>query len=238
MREKILLQLIAMCEKLTGVSKQTLEVIADKLALTVTEESGIKAAIDVEMPSLESFQGNLRFNEAQAVQVYQDAHPEVRPAEKTPAELLEEAALEKRKKSGMLTMDDVRKIMNEELDAKLDAKLNPITEKLTASDNAKALDIMKLSVLAKIKKEYSFNPEEIKRSDLAMRMTLLKNGKPASAEELQTAWEAEYNTITTDLGLSNLEPIGSGGDGDNDIPASALVFKAEQQRKGKLPKDV
>lgn len=236
MKEKILSQLIAMCKDLTGVSPRTLDVLATSMALTVTEESQIEAAVLAQKPILESFQGNLHSEAKKAVDTYKEAHPENKPAEKTPAQIEEEAALEDRKKKGLLTMEDVRKIMDEELGAKIDEKLNPITKKLTVADDAKALNEIKDAVLAKIKKEYSFNLEETKRVNMAMQIALLKNGKPASAEDLQAAWENEYNTISSDLGLSSLKPFESGGE-NNGVSSELAEFKKKQQAKGKLPKD-
>lgn len=230
MKEKILSLLIAKCKDLTGVSKRTLEVVADKLAKTVTEETSIEAAIDAEMPSLKSFQGNLHHNEAQAVQTYVDANPVV--VNKTQKELDEaEAARKLREEKGLLTKEDVKVMMA----AYLKEQLDPLQNKITEADEANAVSEMKKNVLNGIKKEYLFNEEEVKRSNMAMRNILLQNPKPENSEKLKELWEAEYNTITTDLGLSSLKPIESKG-GNDEVSSDLLEFKAKQQERGKLPK--
>ncbi|MBK5262654.1 MAG: hypothetical protein JJE17_08810 [Peptostreptococcaceae bacterium] len=75
MKEKILLQLKTACGNTTSISEKTLQIIADRIAATVTEESQIEAAIELEKPILQAIDGNINFVAADAVK-------KVKPADK------------------------------------------------------------------------------------------------------------------------------------------------------------
>lgn len=225
MREKILAQLIATCKDLTGVSKQTLEVFATQMALTVTEEGQIEAAVAAQKPILDSLQGNIYFNEKQAVEKYKLTNSTGKA--KTPEEIAAEKA--KANQAGGVDMEAIKSMMEE--------MLNPLKAELEGSKKAKTLDSIKADAAKLIASEYgSLNANEQKRSDMAMRNVLLMNKDPKDAETLLEAWKDEYNSISSNLGLSDLKPKEAQGGAQDDIPAAAKAFKEHQQNKGKLPK--
>ena len=76
MKEKILLQLKTACGNTTSISDKTLQIIADRIAANITEESQIEAAIELEKPILQAIDGNINFVAADAVK-------KVKPIEKT-----------------------------------------------------------------------------------------------------------------------------------------------------------
>lgn len=83
MKEKILSQLKAACGNTTSISEKTLQIIADRIATTITEESQIEAAIELEKPILQAIDGNINFVAADAVK---KVKPVEKPVEKKPEE--------------------------------------------------------------------------------------------------------------------------------------------------------
>jgi hypothetical protein len=67
MKEKIFTALKAACGKNTCVSDKTLEKLAETMATTVTEESQIEAAVELQKPILQAIDANINFTAAEAV---------------------------------------------------------------------------------------------------------------------------------------------------------------------------
>jgi hypothetical protein len=231
MREKILAQLVAICKDLTGVSEQTLGVFATQMALTVTEEGQIEAAIAAQKPILDSLQGNIYFNEKQAIEKFKLDNPI--PKVKTPEELAVEKAEADKKAAriaaGGVDMEAIKTMMAEMLD--------PLKAELASSEKAKTLKGIKADAAKLIENEYgSLNENEQNRSDMAMRNVLLISKDPKDAETLLKDWKNEYNSISSSFGLSDLKPKEAQGGGEDNIPSGAQKFKEHQQNRGKLPK--
>lgn len=66
MKEKIFSALKTACGNTTSISDKTLEKMAEILAVTVTEESQIEAAIEIQKPMLQEFNGNINHVAAEA----------------------------------------------------------------------------------------------------------------------------------------------------------------------------
>jgi hypothetical protein len=83
MKEKILSQLKSACGNTTSISEKTLQIIAERMAANITEESQIEAAIELEKPILQAIDGNINFVAADAVK-------KIKPIEKQAEKKTEE----------------------------------------------------------------------------------------------------------------------------------------------------
>jgi hypothetical protein len=75
MKEKIFSALKTACGKTTSISDKTLEKLAEVMAVTVTEESQIEAAIENQKAFLQEFNGNINHVAAEAVKKIQLEKP-------------------------------------------------------------------------------------------------------------------------------------------------------------------
>lgn len=82
MKEKILLALKTTCGTTTSISDKTLDKIAETLAATITEESQIETAIELQKPILQAIDGNINFVAAEAVKKVKPVEKPTPPAEK------------------------------------------------------------------------------------------------------------------------------------------------------------
>jgi len=82
MKEKIFASLKTACGNTTSISDKTLEKIAEKLAVSVKEESQIEAAIELEKPILLAIDGNINFVTAEAVKKVKPVEKPVPPVDK------------------------------------------------------------------------------------------------------------------------------------------------------------
>jgi len=83
MKEKIFSALKVVCGATTSISDKTLQIMADNLSATVTEESQIDAAIELQKPILQAIDGNINHVTAEAVKKVKPADkPAEKPAEK------------------------------------------------------------------------------------------------------------------------------------------------------------
>ena len=82
MKEKIFAALKTACGNTTSISDKTLEKIAEILAVTITEESQIEAAIELQKPMLQEFNGNINHVAADAVKKVKPEKPEKQTPQK------------------------------------------------------------------------------------------------------------------------------------------------------------
>jgi len=82
MKEKIFAALKIACGNTANISDKTLQIIADNLSATITEESQIEAAIELQKPILQAIDGNINHVAAEAVK-------KVKPVEKTQEKTIE-----------------------------------------------------------------------------------------------------------------------------------------------------
>ena len=67
MKEKIFVALKTACGNTTSISDKTLEKMAETMAVTITEESQIEAAVEIQKSILQEFNGNINHVAAEAV---------------------------------------------------------------------------------------------------------------------------------------------------------------------------
>ena len=82
MKEKIFAALKIACGNTANISDKTLQIMADHLSVTITEESQIEAAIELQKPILQAIDGNINHVAAEAVK-------KVKPADKTADKTIE-----------------------------------------------------------------------------------------------------------------------------------------------------
>lgn len=132
MKEKILLALKTACGTTTSISDKTLDKIAETLATTITEESQIEAAIELQKPILQAIDGNINFVAAEAVK-------KVKPVEKTQEKQVEKTA----------DPNDLKTLIAEAINA----AINPLQEKLNGYEKEKTQTQLTSKITAKLKEK-------------------------------------------------------------------------------------
>lgn len=172
MKEKILSALKNVCGKTTSISDQTLEKLAEIMATTITEESQIDAAIELQKPILQAVDHNISHVAAEAVK-------KVKPVEKT-----QEKPVEK-------TTDPNEPEWFKSYREKQDQETLALKNKIEGYDKEKTVAQLTGKVTAKLKEK------GIPESYLKGRNLLIESED--GIDQLVTSIDGDYNAFKQDM---------------------------------------
>ncbi len=223
MKTKILEKLKVACKDLTSVSEQTLEVFATQMAATVTEESGIDAAIQGQMPILNALQGNINFTASRAVNDYKEKNPVPNPIpapnptptpnptpEPTQAPTLDVAAIAKMISDG-------------------------IAQGLAPINQAKQREQLISDAKKAISEKFSLEESEIKQSDYIFNQIV--SGEIKDVDSVVKNYEEKYNEFRSILGQGAVAPKQAISGSEPSSDEDPYVKKIREERAAKAARD-
>ena len=219
MKEKIFAQLKLACGTTTSISDRTLDKLATTLSATITEETQIPAAIELQKPFLQELDGNINFVAANAVKNAKPSDPPAPPTPPTPTptpDPLEPAWFTKYK-------EDQIKLQGE------------MAQKLSVFEKTKATEAMVASARTEFFKKYKISDSEKALCEKALALELKMN-QHETADTLIAGWKTQYEDFRSASGLGSIEPV-EASSGNGNAPKPILEgLKSRLQREGKLPK--